>query len=248
MIKLGKIDKGFDNLFCRRCVTKGGTTMAVITISRKLGSQGDYVAEKAAEMLGYHYVDKKFIGAVLDKYGLIKFDKTYNSIPSFWDKFDAQKAERRETMVNMLNRVMRALACHGNVVILGRSGFLLFKGYADVLNIRIQAPVSYRIERVMKKEKTTLDEAETIVKHGDEVRSAFVKSFYNVQWDIFNAFDLLIDTSKISSEMAIQWVVEAARKLEESNVGEGLTTTSIQVDSVLAETISDALKCNTAHR
>ena len=222
--------------------------MAVITVSRKLGSRGDDIAEKAADMLGYHYVDKAFIEAVLSQYGLVKFDEAYNSSPSFWEKFDAQKEERREMMVSMLNRVMRAVACHGNVVILGRSGFSLFEGYTDVLNVRIQAPLAFRIEQKMKKENTTRDEAEAIVKQGDAVRATFIKSFYNIQWDAYNAFDLLIDTSKIPPDMAVKWLVEAARELEGKGRDKEPTTASIQVDPILAAAVSKTLKCDTLHR
>jgi len=222
--------------------------MAVITVSRKLGSRGDDIAEKAAHMLGYHYVDKEFIGAVLSQYGLVEFDEAYNSIPSFWEKFDAQKEERREMMVSMLNRVMRAVACHGNLVILGRSGFSLFEGYTDVLNVRIQAPRTFRIEQTMQREKVTRDEAEAIVEHGDEVRSVFVKSFYGIEWEVCNTFDLLIDTSKIPSEMAVRWVVEAAKALEAKGRDKEPTTASIQVDPILGSAISKTLKCNAIHR
>ncbi len=222
--------------------------MAVITVSRKLGSRGDEIAEQAAHMLGYHYVDKAFIEAVLSQYGLVEFSAEYDSIPSFWEKFDAQKEERREMMVSMLNRVMRAVACQGNVVILGRSGFFLFEGYTDVLNVRIQAPLSFRIEQIMQREKVTRDEAEAIVKHGDEVRATFVKSFYNIQWDVCTTFDLLIDTSKIPPEMAVNWLVEAAKELEEKGRAQEPTAASIQVDPILAAAVAKTLKCNTLHR
>ena len=216
--------------------------MAVITVSRKLGSQGDYIAKKAAQMLGYHYVDKTFIESVLSQYGLVEFDDAYNTIPSFWEKFDAQKEERREMMVSMLNRVMRAVAHHGNVVILGRSGFFLFEGYTDVLNVRIQAPLSFRIEQIMQRDKIAHDEAEAIVKQGDEVRAHFVKSFYGIDWNVTTAFDLLIDTSKVSPEMAIKWLVEATKALEERGSDKEPTTASIQVDPILAAAVATALK------
>ena len=216
--------------------------MAVITVSRKLGSGGDYIAEKAAQMLGYHYVDKIFIEEVLSQYGLVEFDDAYNTIPSFWEKFDAQKEERREMMVSMLNRVMRAVAHHGNVVILGRSGFFLFEGYTDVLNVRIQAPLSFRIEQIMQRDKVTRDEAGAIVKHGDEVRATFVRSFYGIDWNVTTAFDLLIDTSKIPPEMAIEWLVKVTKALEASRNVKEPTTASIQVDHILASAVSKALQ------
>ena len=40
------------------------------------------------------------------------------------------------------------MARHGNVVILGRSGYAILAGLADVLHVRLQAPLEDRIELV----------------------------------------------------------------------------------------------------
>ena len=70
-------------------------------------------------------------------------------LPGFWEKFDAYREKRREDVVHMLNRVVRAVAQHGNVVILGRSGFEVLTGYVDIVHVRLQAPQHVRINRVM---------------------------------------------------------------------------------------------------
>ena len=35
--------------------------MAVITVSRQIGSGGDRIAERVAEVLGYEYVDRRLV-------------------------------------------------------------------------------------------------------------------------------------------------------------------------------------------
>ena len=60
--------------------------MSVITISRDFGSEGEYIAEKIAQTLSYHFVDKEFFGTVLKGYGLIEFDAEYDALPSFLEK------------------------------------------------------------------------------------------------------------------------------------------------------------------
>jgi hypothetical protein len=44
--------------------------MAVITVSRQLGSLGTEMAQKVAEVLQYEFVDKEKIGKALATYGL----------------------------------------------------------------------------------------------------------------------------------------------------------------------------------
>ena len=221
--------------------------MSVITISREFGSEGDTIAEKVAQTLGYHLVDKALIGSVLSQYGMVEFDKEYDELPGFWERFDAQREERRALMADMLNQVIRAVAHHGNVVIVGRSGFAILQDFADVLNVRIQSPLAIRINRVMAQQGVTTEQAEALVKEGDKVRSAFVESFYKVQWDTASAFDLMLDTSKVSPEMATTWVVQAATALNERPANGRQTCASIQVDSILAGAVSDALRCKAVH-
>jgi cytidylate kinase len=85
---------------------------------------------------------------------LIEFDAEYYALPSFLEKLtDEHRIDRRDTAVHMLNRAIRAAALHGNVVILGRSGFEVLAPFADILHVRLQAPLAVRVTRVMKELK-----------------------------------------------------------------------------------------------
>jgi cytidylate kinase len=222
--------------------------MSVITISREFGSEGDTIAREVAQSLGYHFVDQKFIGIILGQYGYVEFDKEYENLPTFWERFDAQREKQRDIMVTMLNQVIRAVAHHGNVVILGRSGFEVLGGFADVLHVRLQAPLSIRIGRVMAQQKITCEEAEVTVKKADKLRLAFVEEFYRVPWSTIHAFDLIINTGKIFPNLATAWISDAAKTfVNNMEIGKP-TTTAMEVDHILAEAVSEVLKCNKTHR
>ncbi len=220
--------------------------MTVITISREYGSGGDQLAEKVAQALGYHLVDKAFVSAVLCQYGLTEFDSEYEKQPGFWEGFDTEKAERRETMVRMLNEVVRAVARHGNVVILGRSGYAILSGLADVLHVRLQAPLDDRIELVRNATNVSLLEATALVKDNDKMRKAFVESFYRVPWESALAFDIALNTSRVPVDVATDWVIQAA-KLPPRNLDIRMTTTQLEVDAVMQQTVSEKLKCEIEH-
>lgn len=220
--------------------------MTVITISREYGSGGDQLAEKVAQSLGYHLVDKAFVSAVLCQYGLTEFDSEYEKQPGFWEGFDTEKAERRETMVRMLNQVVRAVARHGNVVILGRSGYAILAGLADVLHVRLQAPLDDRIELVRNATNVSLLEATALVKENDKMRKAFVESFYRVPWESALAFDIALNTSRVPVNVATDWVIQAA-KLPPRNLDIRMTTKQLEVDAVMQQTVSEKLKCAIEH-
>ena len=134
--------------------------MAVVTISREFGSEGNYIGRKVAEALGYHYVFKKEIGEALERFGISTFEKIYYSEANynFWSLFDEMK---RETM-DLLAEIIRAFAFHGNLVIVGRCGYAILSEFTDVLNVRIQAPLSLKVKRIMREKMVTPDEAKQL--------------------------------------------------------------------------------------
>jgi cytidylate kinase len=222
--------------------------MSAITVSRDYGSGGDIIAQQVAQTLGYHLVDLKFIGTILAQYGYVEFDKEYRNLPTFWERFDAERIVHRDIMANMLNQVIQAVAKHGNVVILGRSGFEVLRGYTDVFHVRVQAPFSLRVERVMEQQKITFEDAEAIVKSKDKVRLAFVEEFYNVPWGSIQAFDLIVNTGKVSSDLATSWVIDGAKASIIGRDNEQPTTASIEVDKILADSVTDVLACKETHK
>jgi cytidylate kinase len=226
---------------------KGVKTMSVITISRDFGSEGDYIAEKVAQILGYHFVDKEFFSKVLSQYGLIEFDEEYDVLPGFWEKLDPHQHELRGEVVDMLNRIIRAVAQHGNVVILGRSGFEVLEEFADMVNVRLQAPIPLRIRRVMTEMKIPFEQAEEVVKENDKVHIAFAEEYYKIPWDALHVFDLAINTGKISPDMAIAWVVDTVHGLSMRYGTDKPSVRSLEVDKTLQSTVSEVLNCTMTH-
>ena len=81
------------------------------------------------------------------------------------------------------------------------------------------------------------------VKADDKIRKKFVEMFYGQKWDMASDFDLVIDTSAISIEMAGNWILEAVRALESKEFGaDVLTAQGIKVDPLLEDAIEQALE------
>jgi cytidylate kinase len=213
--------------------------MAVITISRQLGSRGEDIARQVAASLGYEFVDKQTTDTIFRQYGLTRFDELYSSVPSFLDLINADNL----LLVAMANEIIEAVAQQGNVVILGRAGFAVLAGLADVLHVRIQAPFSDRAQRVMEREGLAdLDVAGERVKQDDEVHAKYIERFYNKQWDDPANFDLVLDTSALSEAEAGQQIVAAARSLgQKAQSQDAPSTRSLEIDPVLADAVAKAI-------
>ena len=214
-------------------------TMKTISISRLIGSEAAEIARRVAEASGYTLVNKGVLEGIFRQYGMARFGDLYTSPPNIWDLANARNLE----IVSMLNETMEALAHRGDMLILGRGGYASLSKYADVFSVRLQAPFSVRVERVMAREN--LDNrlrAEQRVKADDTAREKFVSRFYNQAWDNSSNFDLVIDTSTISIEMATNWILEGARAFSQKEFGaDAVTAERAKVDPSLLDAINIAL-------
>ncbi len=213
--------------------------MKTIAISRLIGSEAAEIARRVTEALGYTLVNKSVLEGIFRQYGLEKFGDLYTSPPNVWDLANARNLE----IVSMLNDTMEALAHRGDMVILGRGGYASLSKYADVLNVRLQAPFSVRVERVMARENLSNRlGAEQRVKADDTAREKFVWRFYNQAWDNASNFDLAIDTDTISIAMAANWIIEAARALSQKELrADAVTAERAKVDPSLLDAIDVSL-------
>lgn len=212
--------------------------MAVITISRKLGSMGTYIGRKLAERLGYDYVDKERLSKIMKDYGFSKFDNIYETVPGFWEKYD----EYRDMTINFLAEVILAVAHHGNVVIAGRGSFGLLDAFSDVINIRIKAPKSCRVHRVMEDRNITEDEAKKIVKQNDKVRRSFVESDFRFDYNNSTEFDLILDTSIVPPDMCVEWLAQAYDATNGKRDDDRPSVSTLKIEPVLVKHVEKMLE------
>lgn len=214
--------------------------MNTIAISRLVGSDAGKIAKHVAESLGYDLVDKSILQGTLQQYGLTRFGELYTSPPNLWDLANSKNLE----IVSMLNDTMQALAHRGRTVILARGGYVTLSKYADVLNVRLHAPLDVRVERVMAREGfTDRKEAELLVAADDKARVKFVERFYGKKWHDESDFDLVMNTDLIPQQTAEAWISEALQMLEaKAPRADVPLAQKTKVDPLLLSAIEQALE------
>ena len=121
--------------------------MAIITISRQMGSFGTTIAKSLQEKTGYNFLDKDSLEKELvNKYGIpedqaSRYDEKK---PAFWDMFSSDK----DRYIYFLKSAMYELARQGNSIVMGRGGQVLFADIPGALHVKIVAPYELRIQRV----------------------------------------------------------------------------------------------------
>ena len=216
--------------------------MAVITISREPYSGGITLGAKIADDLGYPLFTKKDFTEIFKEYGLISFEDFYESPLTVWERIDELGME----YMNFLVKVIRGIGAMDNAVILGRGSFAVFPDFRDVINVRFWAPAETRIARCMEKEKTDRNSARKIVEEKDKLRRSFITHCFHLhKSDTANAFDVVLNTSKVSDAGALQ-VIRGTMEQLKATGGEGALTKNLPYDRTLTDTISKVLSNHAA--
>lgn len=178
--------------------------MAIITISREMGSGGIPISHKAAEKLGYTLVDGETIQKAAPAYGLTPeaIEKADEKPPAFVEKLD----EQMEVDLHQIELIVLEYALKGNVIIYGRGGQDLLKEIGSVFRVRIIAPFEERVERWAEREWLDPDLARILVRKSDQQRAGFIKYYFDRDWEDPLHYDLIINTSRLSEEMAVDLI------------------------------------------
>jgi len=180
--------------------------MAIITISREMGSGGIPIAHKAAEKLGYTLVDGEMLMKVAEKYGLSAeaLEKADEKPPAFVEKQDSQV----EVDLHQIELIILEYALKGNVIIYGRGGQDLLQEIDSVFRVRVIAPFDLRVERWAEREWLDPDLARKLVRRSDQQRAGFIKYYFDRDWEDPLGYDLIINTERITEETAVQLICE----------------------------------------
>ncbi|HEV8573597.1 MAG TPA: cytidylate kinase-like family protein [Dehalococcoidia bacterium] len=110
-----------------------------------------------------------------------------------------------------MTEIIRELAARGDVVILGRGSQILLADMPRALHVLCVAPRKLRASRLAERDEIGMEEAMRRVHEGDRARCAFYKKFWRVEVEDPKLYDLTIDTSRLSYEIATDLVAAAAR-------------------------------------
>lgn len=190
--------------------------MAIVTISRQIGSYGDEIAEKIAEELQYILIDKnKLHDMAKDLKG--DYSKeievlSTESKPGFFDIFFNQ----RSGYTQLMSAMIYDFASRDNIVVRGRGGQFLLRDAPYVINVRIKAPLDLRVERVTKSQNLDREIVVSMVKKSDQSCEEFNKYLYdeNVADNLW--YDVIFDTAKISQQTIVDFIVGEVEKIEAS--------------------------------
>ena len=204
----------------------------VITINRELGSGGRTVGRLLAEKLDVPFYDKAVIKALQEKYHLttaeierlkgrkhgwladieriLKIDAGMSMEYYLPKKEDQPDLLTTDEMFKTETLILQDLAAEKSCVVAGRSGFHVFRDHPNHLSVLIQASMAYRVERIMRKQNMSENEARKTIERVDKMRENYVKKYTGTsRYDTRN-YQLVIaadgKTEEEIAELIIQYV------------------------------------------
>ena len=187
----------------------------VITINRELGSGGRTVGRKLSEELVVDYYDKAVIKALQERYRLAteEIEGLKGRSHTVWAEMKrALLGSNNEAVANYYQgsspvktyqptsaemfeteqEILKSLAEEESCVVAGRSGFYVFRDHPNHLSVLIQASMPFRIERVMRKQNLSEEEARKTIEKVDKMRENYMKKYAKTsRYDTRN-YDLVI--------------------------------------------------------
>ena len=122
------------------------------------------------------------------------------------DYSSTQKLTSKE-MFQAETEILESIAKEESCIIAGRSGFHIFRNHPNHLSILIQASLPFRVERVMRKQNMTEDEARETINKIDEMRENYVKKYTGTsRYDTRN-YDLVISMDDLNEDDAVDIIM-----------------------------------------
>lgn len=198
----------------------------IVTISNEYGTGALAVASRAAELLGYEYVDQQLPVVVAKRLHITPeaVEASEDSQPSLGERFvnslelatpelaQATAAQPLdEELVAAVAQAVRETAARGECVIVGRGAYAILGARADVVRVFMHAPREWRVAHVMETTRVTREIAEAELDRVDRARVAYVRQWYGLAFGDMRSYDLCIDTSRLGTERSAATIVAAVR-------------------------------------
>jgi len=124
-----------------------------------------------------------------------------------------------EVYIEAVETTMKEMAADGDVVFVGRGGHVILKEMTNVLRVGVVASFEDRVATLMTRESISRNEAILTMDHRDQARKYFFKKFFEMEDpDSPDLFHFTINTSEMSTEHAVDMVVQNLKALAEGRL------------------------------
>ena len=183
--------------------------MAIITVSRQLGSLGSEIAHRLSLAMECEILTRDSFEEALEEHGLSREDihKFDERKPRIRDRLSARASQYRR----LLSRAMYEHSLERDCIVLGRGGHAVLGKLGNALNARVVCSMETRIGRVMQRYECNRGDAVRRIKKSDHDRTAFHHFFFHTDWADVADYDVVVNTTRLTVEAATVSILQAFR-------------------------------------
>lgn len=180
----------------------------VVTIGREFGTGGRQIAIELAKMLGVELYDKGLLKQLEERYNLSQeeIDKLKGMKKSWFFETISQELYNDEEFI------VRSLAEKESCVILGRTGFHIFRDNPNAFKVFLIADKAYRRDKVARRLNINEGSADLLIDKVDEARENFTHTFSGKsRYDARN-YDLVLNVAGLEPTQIAQFIAECVKE------------------------------------
>jgi cytidylate kinase len=204
-----------------------------VTISRETGAGGHSLAEKllrkmkAVERIpmleDWHVMDQELCQKILENPHLkvsldaLLTEELHSAVEDIVNGLIGGYTPQSQVMIEIFNTI-RTVATLGKVIIVGRGAVCLTRALPYGIHVRLVAPRSTRIRRMMEFLNLSRRDAEELVARMDNSRARLLKTYFNKDIGDPLLYDVTWNTDSVSLEEISSSIIELIQSRAERAV------------------------------
>ena len=207
--------------------------MAVVTMSRQIGSGADQVANQLCADLDLVAFDKRLMVRVASEIGvgeeeIVDYSEDRYKLRGFFDALFRRARPVAEVSswtgggsegyarqvrvldedraVDLVRAAVTAAYDRGNVLIIGRGSQAILEDKPDVLHVRIVAPIEDRVERIQSRESVSPAQARRLIADSDRATEEYLGTFHHIDVDDSTLYHMILNTGRLGIDKTVAMV------------------------------------------
>ena len=206
-------------------------TCHAVCISRALGAGGTEVGQRAADRLGFLYLDEEIIARAAAKGGITPGEvadeeRRKSALSRLLREIGRGAAAESyglagasglaveeaspDLIRGLISEAIEETAGRGDVVIVAHAASFALSGRPGVLRVLVTASPKTRAQRLAELNGIEPKAAAKSIKESDAARADYLRRFYNVSAELPTHYDLVINTDVLGIEQAAELIAHAA--------------------------------------
>jgi cytidylate kinase len=191
-----------------------------VAISREAGLDAGEIAETVGSKIGWKVFDRELLDYMVDHYHWSRIALDHvdeHTVSWFHETFgkwlDEQLVSQAE-FVHRLGKIVLLAAQHESMVFVGRGVQFILPREVGIA-VRVIAPKKHRVRRIMERRQCSRQDAEKFIDETDKGRADFVQRYFHHDLADPHLYDLVINLEHMPREVAVELIVNEAKRLKQ---------------------------------